>query len=161
MAPGMNSKNAVRAGDAGVQSAQPRRRRRHDKGTQSIDQSSETNISNEQSVGQAVDIRFSHISHGDVSQLLSAPSSTAPSENGSRSREQYHGFQNPEFSTHSQPPTSWSADPPTFTTSRLRAANAHRRVHSRAIDPFHLQREAAKGWYRKSKSDMVPPEQNE
>ena len=152
---GTNSTNAVRNEDAGSQGAQPRRRRRCDKTTQSMHQSTEATVSNEQSIGQDAYIPLNHITR--VSQNSSG---VAPSENSSTQREQCHNFQNSENSTYSEPPTSFRMDPPSFTRRSISAATSHQRPPSSAIDPHHLQREAAKSRYRKSRSNMLPAEQN-
>jgi hypothetical protein len=152
---GTNSTNAVKNEDAGVQGAQRRRRRRCDKTTQSIDQSTETIVSNEQSIRRDAYTPLNHISR--VSQNSSG---VAPSESGSTQREQCHNFQNSETATDSEPPTSFSMDASSFTRRGGSAATSHQRSHSSAIDPYHLQREAAKSRYRKSRSNLLPAEPN-
>jgi hypothetical protein len=152
---GTNSTNAVRNEDAGILGAQPRRRRRCEKTTQSIDQRTEATVSNEQSIGKDAYRSLNH-----VSRVSQNSSSVAPSENGSTQREQCLPFQNPETSTDSEPPTSFSIDPPSFARRRISAATSHQRPHSSGIDPYHLQREAAKSRYRKSRYNMLPTEPN-
>jgi hypothetical protein len=145
------STNDLTTGEAEAQGVKPQRQRNSDNGTHTVYKSINTSLSQEH---PQISTRCSNIS--SVSQNTSSSLGASSTGDGLEMTEEQYRTQK------SQPPkdseTLLSSDYTRPLMGEISPHAASRRKHLREIDPHHLQREAAKGQYRKSRSNSVPVE---
>lgn len=130
------------------QGVKSQRRRTRDKGTQSVDKSASTPLSQEHPQSHP---HFRH--NSSLSQDLSPPAVVSSSGNVLEISELQ--YQTHDSRRKGSQTSQTSSD---YTGPLMGAAPPHAasRKYLREIDPHHLQRAAAKGQYRKSRSNSVP-----